>query len=58
MPLGLLLSLEHWKQSWLDFATEDLNSSKLERRTLEKFPRFQHRPSVIYWPQKFGPSPK
>ena len=29
------------------FASEDLNNSELDRRTLEKFPRSQHQPLLI-----------
>ena len=31
----------------LVFACEDLNSSKMDRGTIEKFPKSQHRPSLI-----------
>ena len=41
----------------LVFASEDLNSSKLDRHTLKKFPRSQHRPSLIKVSKNTNPVP-
>ena len=41
----------------LAFASEDLNSSKLDRHTLKKFPRSQHQPSLTAASKNLAPVP-
>ena len=44
-------STEHWHQSRLAFASVGPNSCLLDRRVIDKFPRSQHRPSLITPPR-------